>query len=192
VIRVTRPEVWLARHGETDWSAAGRHTGRTDVPLNDNGRAAAIRLGDVLAGQVFDLVLTSPLQRARDTCELAGFGALAQVDPDLREWDYGDYEGITTTEIRKQRPGWTAFADGCPGGETLAEVGARADRVIERVRSVEGRVVVFGHGHSLRVLAARWVELGPDGGARLALGTATISILGWEREVATINSWNMG
>jgi broad specificity phosphatase PhoE len=182
--------VWLARHGETDWSAAGRHTGRTDIPLNDTGRAAARTLGKVLAGERFDLVLTSPLERARDTCDLAGFGAQAEVDADLREWDYGDYEGVTTSEIRATRPGWTAFDDGCPGGETLDEVAARADRVIDRVRTVDGRVLLFGHGHSLRILAARWIELPPTGGARLVLETATTSVLGWEREVAAILHWN--
>lgn len=187
---MTRPDVWLARHGETDWSAAGKHTGRTDIPLNDNGRAAARKLADVLVGERFTLVLTSPLQRARDTCDLAGFGEQAEVDVDLREWDYGDYEGITTTEIREHQPGWTVFDDGCPGGETLAEVTARADQVIERVLAVDGRVLIFGHGHSLRILAARWIELPPQGGARLVLETATVSVLGWDRETATINRWN--
>jgi broad specificity phosphatase PhoE len=187
---VTRPELWIARHGETDWSAAGRHTGRTDVPLNDNGRAAARSLAGVLAGEQFDLVLTSPLQRARETCELAGFGARAQLEPNLREWDYGDYEGITSDEIREGRPGWTVFRDGCPGGETLVEVGARLDQVIERVRTVDGRVLAFAHGHSLRILAARWIELPPAGGARLILGTAAVGVLSWERETAVINRWN--
>jgi broad specificity phosphatase PhoE len=185
-----RPDVWLARHGETDWSAAGKHTGRTDIPLNDNGRGAARRLGEVLAGQRFDLVLTSPLERARDTAELAGFGAQAEVDADLREWDYGEYEGVTTSEIRETRPGWTVFDDGCPGGETLAEVAARVDRVIERVRGIDGRVLLFSHGHSLRILAARWIELPPTDGACLVLETATVSVLGWEREVAAIIRWN--
>jgi broad specificity phosphatase PhoE len=189
---VTHPELWIARHGETDWSAAGRHTGRTDIPLNDNGRAGASQLADILAGQQFDLVLTSPLQRARETCELAGFGDQAVLDPDLREWDYGDYEGITSEQIRETRPGWRIFADGCPGGETLAEVGARIDRVISRIRAVDGRVLAFGHGHSLRILAARWIELPPSGGARLALGTATISVLDWDRDVAVISHWNAG
>jgi broad specificity phosphatase PhoE len=184
--------VWLARHGETDWSAAGKHTGRTDIPLNDNGRQAARQLAQVLAGEHFDLILTSPLQRARDTCALAGFGERARVDDDLREWDYGDYEGITTAEIREQHPGWTLFEDGCPGGETLAEVGARADNVIERLHAVEGRILVFGHGHSLRILAARWVALAPQGGARLILGTATISVLGWDHDTAAIKRWNAG
>jgi broad specificity phosphatase PhoE len=187
---VTRPQAWLARHGATDWSESGKHTGRTDIPLNDDGTAAAIRLAGEHAGERFDLVLCSPLRRARDTCGLAGFGDQAEVDDNLREWDYGDYEGLTTTEIREDRPGWNVFTDGCPHGETVAEVGARADRVIARIQTVEGRVLVFGHGHSLRVLAARWVELPADSGARLTLGTATVSVLGWERETATIHRWN--
>jgi probable phosphoglycerate mutase len=187
---VTRPEVWLVRHGETDWSAGGRHTGRTDVPLNDNGRAAANRLAGLLDGQHFDAVLSSPLQRARDTANLAGFGVGAQVDDDLQEWDYGDYEGVTTVEIRRTRPGWTVFADGCPGGETLADVGARADRVIGRLRKLEGRALLFGHGHALRVLAARWIDQAPAAGTHLVLATATISVLGWERETAVIERWN--
>lgn len=184
------PDVWLARHGETDWSAAGRHTGRTDLPLNANGVAAARTLAVALAGQHFDLVLSSPLRRARDTCELAGFGSDAEVDADLLEWDYGEYEGITTAQIREQRPGWTVFADGCPGGETLAEVATRADRVIARTRTVDGRVLLFGHGHSLRILAARWIELAPNAAARLELETASVSVLGWERETAVISRWN--
>jgi broad specificity phosphatase PhoE len=187
---VTRPDLWLARHGQTDWSADGRHTGRSDIPLNANGKAAALALAPRLAGEHFDLVLTSPLQRARDTCRLAGLGDQAVVDPDLREWDYGDYEGITTAEIRQTRPGWTVFEDGCPGGETVAEVGARLDRVIARVRAIDGRAIVFSHGHALRVLGARWVELPPAGGAHLALDTATVSILGWERETPVILHWN--
>lgn len=187
---VTRPELWLARHGETDWSAAGRHTGRTDVPLNDAGRDAARRLAEIIGAQSFDLVLTSPLSRARDTCELAGYGEAGIVDDNLREWDYGDYEGVTTAEIRRERPGWTVFDDGCPGGETIEAVAARADQVIERVRRVDGRALVFGHGHSLRVLAARWIDAAPQTGARLILETATVSVLGWEREVAAITRWN--
>ena len=190
--KVTPSEVWLARHGETDWSAELRHTGRTDVPLNANGRAAAGRLRDLLAGEQFDLVLTSPLSRARETADLAGFGDRAEIEPGLREWDYGDYEGVTTEQIRESRPGWDIFDDGCPGGETLADVGARADRVLERIHAVDGRVMVFGHGHMLRILAARWIGLAPIAGARLVLGTATISVLGWERETAAITRWNAG
>jgi broad specificity phosphatase PhoE len=187
---VAQPELWLARHGETDWSAAGKHTGRTDVPLNDAGRDAARRLAGVIGTEPFDLVLTSPLSRARETCELAGYGDRAVVDDDLREWDYGEYEGVTTAEIRSQRPGWTVFDDGCPGGETIEAVAARADRVIERVRGIERRALVFGHGHALRILAARWIDASPQTGSRLVLATATVSVLGWEREVAAITRWN--
>jgi broad specificity phosphatase PhoE len=187
---VPQPDLWLARHGQTDWSAAGRHTGRTDIPLNDNGRAAALALAPKLTGEHFDLVLTSPLQRARETCRLAGLGDQAIVEPDLHEWDYGDYEGITTAEIRETRPGWTVFADDCPGGETLAEVAIRLDRVIARVRATEGRVIVFSHSHALRILAARWVELPPIGGSHLTLDTATVSVLSWERETPVIHCWN--
>jgi broad specificity phosphatase PhoE len=187
---VSRPDAWLARHGETDWSAAGRHTGRTDVPLNDVGREAAATLGRLFRGHEFGLVLTSPLVRARETCELAGFSDQAVVDDDLREWDYGEYEGRTTAEIRETRPGWAIFEDGCPGGETIAEVAARADRVIARIRNGDGPALVFGHGHALRVAAARWVELPPEAGARLVLQTATLSVLGWERETPAITRWN--
>jgi probable phosphoglycerate mutase len=188
---VAHPELWLARHGQTDWSSAGKHTGRTDIPLNADGRAAAQKLGTILAGHDFELVLTSPLARARETCELAGFGESAEIDADLREWDYGDYEGLTTVQIREHRPGWTVFADGCPGGETLDAVAARADHVIERVRRVEGNALVFGHGHALRILAARWIDLEPAAGAHLALETATVSLLGWERETPAISRWNV-
>jgi broad specificity phosphatase PhoE len=189
---VTRPDLWLARHGQTAWSVSGQHTGLTDIPLNDMGRVAARHLAESLAGEHFDLVLTSPLQRARDTCELAGFGDQAVVDDDLREWDYGEYEGMTTDEIRESRPGWRIFDDGCPGGETIAQVGARADRVITRVRAHNGRAIVFGHGHALRVLGARWVDLLPVDGSRLALDTASVSILSWDRETAVISRWNVG
>jgi probable phosphoglycerate mutase len=189
---VTRPELWLARHGETDWSAAKRHTGLTDVPLNDTGHGAARRLAALLAAQEFELVLTSPLSRARQTAELAGFGERATVDDDLHEWDYGEYEGMTTADIRETRPGWSIFDDGCPGGESLDEVAARADRVIAKVRATSGATLVFGHGHSLRVLAARWIEQPPVVAARLVLETAAISVLGWERETAAITRWNAG
>jgi probable phosphoglycerate mutase len=182
--------VWLARHGETDWSAAGKHTGLTDLPLNDAGRTAAGALRDLLAGESFDLVLTSPLQRARETCAISGLGERAQVEPNLVEWDYGEYEGVTTAEIREQRPGWDIFTDDCPGGETLGEVSARADHVIDGLRTVDGPVMLFGHGHILRILAARWIGLPPADGARLVLATATISVLGWERETAAITRWN--
>ena len=187
---MARPQLWLARHGETDWSAAGRHTGRTDVSLNDAGRDAARTLGALLAGQQFDAVLTSPLRRAVDTCAIAGFAAEARVDDDLREWDYGDYEGVTTAEIHRTRPDWSLFVDGCPDGESIDDVVARVDRVIERVRETNATVLVFGHGHSLRVLAARWIGSPGGAGAHLVLATATLSHLGWERETRAIIRWN--
>lgn len=189
---MTRSELWLARHGETDWSAAKRHTGLTDIPLNDTGQSAARQLAAILGGHEFGQVLTSPLARARQTSELAGFGARAVVDDDLREWEYGEYEGRTTAEIRETRPGWSLFDDGCPGGETLSDVAARADRVIAKVRAARGATLVFGHGHSLRVLAARWIDQPPDVAARLVLETAAVSVLGWERETAAITRWNAG
>jgi broad specificity phosphatase PhoE len=183
--------VVVVRHGQTDWSVAQRHTGRTDVPLNDAGRREAARLAIALAGRRFALVLTSPLQRARETCALAGFGAAAQVDGDLVEWDYGEYEGRTTAQIRAERPGWSLFSDGVPGGEPASAVAARADRVIARLRDVPGDALVFAHGHVLRVLAARWIRLPPESGARLALEPARFSVLGYEREVAVIREWNI-
>lgn len=186
-----QPEAWLVRHGETEWSASGRHTGRTDVPLTHAGHAAAKAVRKLLEGRVFAAVLTSPLARARDTCLGAGLGDWATVDDDLREWDYGDYEGITTAAIRETRPGWTVWRDGCPGGETAAEVGHRADRVIDRIRWLDGAACVFGHGHQLRVLAARWIGLPPQGGSLLALDTASVSVLGWEREQPVIRLWNL-
>jgi broad specificity phosphatase PhoE len=168
-------ELWVARHGETEWSRSGRHTGSTDLPLTDKGREAARALGARLRGEHFDLVLTSPMRRARD----------------LHEWDYGDYEGVTTEEIHLTRPGWTVFSDGCPGGEVAAQVAERADRVIDTVRAIgSGRAIAFAHGHILRVLGARWVALPAQDGARLALDTATISVLGWDRGTPTINRWN--
>lgn len=188
---MTDARLWLVRHGETEWSAAGKHTGGTDVPLTDEGRAAAEHLVTTLASHDFALVLTSPMARARDTCTLAGLGERAEVDPDLREWDYGDYEGLTTAAIRESRPAWNVFADGCPGGESPAQVAARADRVIARVRGIDGDAIAFSHGHLLRVLAARWVGLPPQAGAHLALATASISVLGWERELPVIGSWDL-
>lgn len=179
------------RHGETEWSASGRHTGRTDVPLTEAGRAAARRLADVLSGQSFAAVFTSPMQRALETCVLAGLGDHAVVDDDLGEWDYGDYEGLTTAEIRSERPNWTLWRDGCPGGEVAGDVGARADRLIARLLEYDGTVAVFGHGHCLRVIGARWVGLPPDDGGLLALDTATVSRLGWEREQSVVRAWNL-
>lgn len=179
------------RHGETEWSASGRHTGRTDKPLTEAGRAAAQRIGALVGSQRFEAVFTSPLRRARDTCELAGLAGNAVVDDDLREWDYGDYEGLTTAEIREHRPDWTVWRDGCPGGEVAAGVGTRVDRVIARLLQYDGALAIFGHGHCLRVLAARWVGLAPEDGARLALDTASVSRLNWEREQPVVRTWNM-
>jgi probable phosphoglycerate mutase len=180
----------LARHGETEWSASGRHTSRTDVPLTEAGRTAARRLGQKLAGREFALVLTSPRMRARDTCAEAGLGDRAQVDEDLAEWDYGGYEGLTTPEIRVDRPGWLLWDDGVPGGETAAQVAARADRVIERALAAEGDVALFAHGHILRVIGARWLDLPPQRGGSLALSTASLSELGFEHENRVLWRWN--
>jgi probable phosphoglycerate mutase len=182
--------VYLVRHGETEWSASGRHTSVTDVPLTDAGRRAAERLARVLAGLDLALVLTSPRSRARETAELAGLGSRAQVDDDLVEFDYGDYEGRTTPEIRESRPGWSLWDDDVPGGETLEAVGARADRVIARIRAVDGDVAVFAHGHLLRVLGARWAGLPPRAGGNLALSTGALCQLGYERERPAIWTWN--
>ncbi|HEV7861303.1 MAG TPA: histidine phosphatase family protein [Acidimicrobiia bacterium] len=187
---VHQPRIFLVRHGATEWSVTGQHTGRTDVPLTEEGRRQAKRLGARLARERFALVLVSPLSRARETARLTGFGDVAEVDPDLVEWDYGDYDSLTSADIRKERPGWTIWRDGVPGGETLEQVAARADRVLARVRSVEGNVVLFAHGHILRVLAARWLEQAPVEGARYYLSTASLSVLGWERETPVIDRWN--
>lgn len=183
-------QLWLVRHGETDWSASGRHTGRTDLPLNDDGRARAEQLRPLLASQEFALVLTSPLQRAAETARLAGYGD-AVADEDLQEWDYGADEGRTTPEIRADRPAWSLWRDGCPGGEDAAAVAARADRVIDRVRSASGDVLAFAHGHLLRVLTARWLGLPGADGALFALETGSLSLLGWEREQAVVRRWNL-
>jgi probable phosphoglycerate mutase len=184
-------EVVLVRHGETDWSRSGRHTGRTDVPLTAEGRRQAEHLRGQLGGRTFSLVLTSPLSRARETCQLAGLGDRAEGCSDLLEWDYGSYEGVTTEEIRRTRPGWTVFAGGAPGGETAAQVGQRVDRVIARIRSNPGDVALFAHAHVLRVLAARWLGLGPEGGRFFSLATASVSVLGLEREESVIRRWNL-
>ncbi len=180
----------LVRHGETEWSASGKHTSTTDVPLTDAGGRAAEALGRRLAVREFALVLTSPRRRARDTCELAGLGGRAQIDEDLVEWDYGDYEGRTTPEIREDRPGWSLWTDGVPGGETGEHVGTRADRAIERALAAGGDVAVFSHGHFLRVLAARWLALPAAGGGSFGLDTAALCELGFERERRVVWLWN--
>jgi probable phosphoglycerate mutase len=185
-------EVVLVRHGETEWSRSGQHTSRTDVPLTAVGREQAEQLPERLADRTFARVLTSPLERARETCRLAGLAGAAELTDDLLEWDYGDYEALTTPQIRESRPGWSLWRDGCPGGETAAEVGARADRVVAPLRELAGDAALFAHGHVLRVLAARWLGLPPQDGALLALSTATVSVLGWERETAVIRLWNAG
>ena len=186
------PEVYLARHGETAWTISHQHTGRTDIPLTERGERNAISLGHRLHGLHIDTVLVSPMQRARRTCELAGFGPQAQVEPELMEWDYGQYEGRTSSEIRQERPDWFLFRDGCPGGESVAAVGGRADLVIARLRALEGRTILFGHSHFFRVIAARWLALHPSEGRRLLLSTASLSMLGYEhsREESVIGLWN--
>jgi broad specificity phosphatase PhoE len=183
-------EIVLARHGETEWSRDRRHTGRTDIPLTDDGRRQATVLRDALAGRRFARVVSSPLSRALDTARLAGMGDRAELNGDLVEWDYGEYEGITTAEIRERRPGWYLWRDGCPGGEDAAAVGRRADRVIAAVEGTDGDVALFAHGHVLRVLAARWLGLGPEAGALLKLDTGTLSALGYERETRVVTRWN--
>jgi broad specificity phosphatase PhoE len=190
--RSALPRVYLARHGETEWSRSGRHTGLTDLPLTERGERAARRLGERLRGIAPVKVLSSPLRRAARTCELAGFGALAEMDPDLLEWDYGEYEGRTSAEIHAARPDWQLFRDGCPGGESPSEVGARADRVVQRVRALEGDAIVFSSGHILRVLTARWLGQPVLAGRLFALDTASRSALGYEHDLSepVIRLWN--
>ena len=186
------PRVTLVRHGETEWSASGQHTGRTDIPLTKEGERKAQGLHERLRGITFDRVFTSPLQRARRTCELAGFGSVAKLDPDLLEWNYGDYEGRKSSEILADRPGWLLFRDGCPNGEQPADVGARSDRVIARLRATDDRAIVFSSGHILRVLTARWLGLAPSEGRLFMLGTASISTLGYEHDKnePAVQLWN--
>ena len=183
-------QIWLFRHGETEWSLSGQHTGRTDVPLTAAGRRRAAALGRRLSGRPFALVLSSPLSRALETCRLAGYGDVAELSPDLMEWDYGDYEGRRTVDIQKERSGWSLWRDGVPGGETIDQVAARTRRVIEGAEAAEGDVALFAHGHVLRVLTACWLGLAPDGGRLFALGTAAVSVLGYERETHVIVKWN--
>ncbi len=191
-----RPVVWLARHGETEWSRTLRHTGRTDIPLTAEGEAEARALRLPMAAVEFDRVLCSPLSRARETCELAGLGDRAELRDDLLEWDYGDYEGRTSADIHTERPDWLLWRDGCPGGESPADVGARADRIVAELLAMEEgipggtTVAVFAHGHILRVLTARWLDLPPADGRMFGLGTATLSRLGWEHDYRVIQRWN--
>ena len=186
------PTLYIARHGETAWSLSGQHTGLTDLPLTERGQRNARHLGNQLLARSFAKVFTSPLQRARRTCELAGFGAQAEVDRDLVEWNYGQYEGLRTGEIRAKRPGWKLFRDGCPGGESVGEVGARADRVVDRVRALQEDILMFSSGHFLRVLAARWLGFEPQAGEHFLLSTASLSALSYEDDLTqpVINFWN--
>lgn len=186
------PEITLVRHGETEWSLSGRHTGRSDIPLTENGEAAARRLGPRLAGLTVAEVWSSPSERARNTCRLVGFGERMVVKDDLAEWDYGAYEGVTTKEILANRPGWQLFRDGCPDGERAADVGARADRIIAAIRSVNAPILIFSSSHFLRVLASRWVGFPPEGGAHFVLDTTSISVLGYEHDLTepVIRRWN--
>jgi broad specificity phosphatase PhoE len=189
--------VFLVRHGETEWSVTRQHTGRTDIPLTENGRRQAERLAARLAGERFDQVLVSPLKRALETARLAGFAigeqdSVAMVEPDLVEWDYGTYDSLTAADIRRERPGWTPWHGGFPGGETLEDLEARADRALARIRTVDGDVALFAHGHILRVIAARWLEQPALEASRYYLATATLSVLGWERETSVIERWNEG
>jgi broad specificity phosphatase PhoE len=191
-MREPLPVVFLARHGETAWSLSGQHTGLTDLPLTERGEQNARRLGRALRGRQFAKVFTSPLQRAVRTCELAGFGGAAEIDKDLVEWNYGQYEGRTSAEIHAERPDWQLFRDGCPGGELPDDVGARADRVVRRVREAGGNVLLFSSAHFLRVLAARWLGLEPAGGRYFLLSTASLSALGYEHSLSepVIPLWN--
>lgn len=184
------PELWLIRHGETEWSATGRHTGRTDIPLTTVGERQAAALGRRLAGRSFALVLVSPLTRAVETCRIAGYDDVAQFTDDLLEWDYGAYEGRTTADIRTEVPGWTIWTGNPPGGETIGQVGRRVATVIDQATAAGGDVALFAHGHVLRVLAACWLGLPPGAGRLLALGTASLSVLGYERETRVITTWN--
>ncbi|MFS2155264.1 histidine phosphatase family protein [Rhizobium sp. Rhizsp42] len=186
------PEITLVRHGETEWSLSGRHTGRSDIPLTENGEAAAGRLGPRLEGLTVAEVWSSPSERARNTCRLAGFGERMVVKDDLAEWDYGAYEGVKTKEILAQRPGWQLFRDGCPDGETATDVGTRADRIIAAIRAVNAPILIFSSSHFLRVLAARWVGLPPEGGAHFVLDTTSVSVLGYEHDLGepVIRRWN--
>ena len=185
------PEIWLIRHGETAWSLSGQHTGRTDLPLTATGEQRAAQIGHYLAGRRFALVLTSPMQRARETCRLAGYAAAAQIEPDLSEWDYGAYEGRTSAQIQESVPGWNIWTSPVPQGETIQQVAARANHVIDRAGKAGGDVALFAHGHVLRILTACWLGQPPDAGRLYALGTASVSVLGHERETRVISQWNL-
>ena len=186
-----RQELWLIRHGETEWSIAKRHTGRTDIPLTANGERQSTALGQGLGNRQFASVLCSPLRRARETCRLAGYGETAQVTDDLLEWDYGIYEGKTTEEIRKEQPDWSIWTTSVPQGESIEQVGCRAQRVIQRTATVGGSVALFAHAHILRILTACWLGLPPEAGRLFVMSTASISILGYERETRVIKGWNL-
>jgi broad specificity phosphatase PhoE len=184
------PQIYLIRHGETEWSRAGRHTGRTDIPLTDRGKEQAEFLKPIFDDVRFAKILSSPLQRALETARLAGLGNRVETTDDLKEWDYGNYEGITTKEIRKSVPDWTVWTHPCPNGESIEQVAARADRVVQRLREVDADVAVFSHGHFLRVLAVRWLGMDPHAGKNFLLGTSTLSILSYEHGFPAIKTWN--
>jgi len=186
----TSESLWLIRHGETEWSRSGAHTGRTDLPLTNDGQQRAAAIGRYLAGRRFALVLTSPLRRATETCRIAGYGDIAEIEVNLREWDYGQFEGRTTADIRREVPNWSLWTIGVPGGETIQQVADRARLVIERSSSVSGEVALFAHGHILRILTACWLDLAPDAGRLFALDTGSLSVLGYERETRVIQRWN--
>jgi len=191
----TGVELWLVRHGETEWSLSGKHTSRTDIPLTEHGKKRAVELRDYLKGTKFDAVFVSPMKRARETCAIAGFGDVAVVKDGLKEWDYGVYEGRTTREIQAEIPGWSVWKNEIVGGETVEHVGERADGVIAQALAAApdgGKVALFAHAHILRILGARWVGLAAEEGSVLALGTGSVSVLGWERETRVIQSWNRG
>jgi len=181
---------FLIRHGETEWSVSGQHTGTTDIPLTENGRNVARQLEPLLKKAAFSLVLTSPLHRARETCELAGLGAQAEVEANLMEWNYGEYEGLAPKQIQMKAPGWMLFRDGCPGGESPSQVGTRVDQLVARIRSIEGDVALFAHGHLFRVFAARWLGLPPAAGSHFLLDTATVSVLSHYRGIPAVKRWN--
>jgi broad specificity phosphatase PhoE len=186
-----RGDLWLIRHGETAWSLSGQHTGLTDIPLTEHGREQAAGVANILRGHTFAAVLVSPLQRARETCRLAGYGDVAEVFPDLHEWAYGDYEGRSSVDIRAEHPQWSPWVDGFPNGETIDQVGARADSVIAKSLAAGGDVALFAHGHILRILTARWLGIEPAAGRLFALATATLSVLGYEHNTRVITRWNL-